>query len=156
MDLELIPTWSKVASGESGDYTVTHLNANTNAYMLACVGGNIISPTPTTNTGLDSTATAPGLTTVTDGNLIVYWCSKWNFPGITPPGGTTPTLTTRMDGSLSLLFVSTGTLSPQGATGDKVATNLPNTSTEPWASGLVSIQAAGGGAGGSMLHWLYE
>lgn len=136
--------WRKIANAESGDYTVTHTSANSNAYMLAALGADTadpINPAPTTQTGTGATATAPGLTTVADQSLIVYWCSKWNFPGITPPGGTTPTLTTRLDGSATLLFVSTGVLSPAGATGSKVATGLPNASTEPWGSGLVAIKA---------------
>lgn len=137
--------WTKLASGEAGDYTVTHSSATSNAYMWNVSGQNLITPldpNPTTNTGLGTTATALGLTTSVDGSMIIYWCSKWNFPGITPPGGTTPTLTTRLDGSASLLFVSDGILSPQGATGDKVATGLPQTGTEPWASGLIAIKAA--------------
>ncbi len=135
--------WGKIAASESGDYQIIHANASSNAYMLAASGVNLItpfSPNPTTNTGLGDTATAPGLITAVDNSLIVYYCSKWNFPGITPPGGVTPVLTTRLDGTVTLLFVSTGVLSPQGATGDKIATGLPNTPTEPWASGLIAIR----------------
>jgi hypothetical protein len=135
--------WEKIASGESGDYTVLHAGASTNAYMQAASGPDLvtpISPAPTVQTGLGATATAPGLTTLRDGSLIVYLCSKWAFPGITPPGGSTPALTTRLDGSTTLLFVSTGVLSPAGPTGDKVATGLPNAPDEPWFSGLIAIQ----------------
>lgn len=135
--------WGKIAAGEPANYTVTHANANTNAYMLAALGANLVtpfSPNPTTNTGLGATATAPGLTTLANNSLIVYYCSKWNFPGITPPGGVTPVLTTRLDGSVTLLFVSTGVLGAAGATGDKIATGLPNAATEPWASGLIAIR----------------
>lgn len=135
--------WRKVASGEAGDYTITHANAASNAYMQCARGQNLITPydpNPTTDTGLGDTATAPGLTTSVDNSLIVYFCSKWNFPGITPPGGVTPTLTTRLDGSATLLFVSTGVLAGQGATGNKIATGLPNTPTEPWASGMIAIR----------------
>lgn len=135
--------WRKTANGEAGDYTVMHAQATSNAWMQCARGQNLITPydpNPTTNTGLGATATAPGLTTVADNSLIVYFCSKWNFPGITPPGGATPTLTTRLDGSATLLFVSNGVLAAAGATGDKIATGLPNTPTEPWASGLIAIR----------------
>lgn len=135
--------WGKIAAGEPANYTVTHANANTNAYMLAASGVNLLTPfdpNPTVNTGLGATATGPGLTTTANNSLIVYYCSKWNFPGITPPGGVTPVLTTRLDGTVTLLFVSTGVLAALGATGDKIATGLPNTPTEPWASGLIAIR----------------
>lgn len=138
-----IYAWEKIASGESGDYTVTHVGASTNAYMQASSGVDQaapIAPAPTVQTGLGATSTALGLTTTRDASLIVYICSKWAFPGITPPGGVTPTLTTRLDGSTTILFVSTGVLSPAGPTGDKVATGLPNAPDEPWFSGLISIQ----------------
>lgn len=135
--------WNKLAAAEAGDYLVTHANAASNAYLLDAFGQNLItplSPAPTTNTGLGDTATAPGLITPLDNCLILYFCSKWNFPGGTFPGGVTPVFTTRLDGSASLLFTSTGNMSPAGATGNKIATALPNTPTEPWASGLFCIQ----------------
>lgn len=135
--------WGKIAAGEPANYTINHANANTNAYMLAASGVNLVTPfdpNPTTNIGLGATATAPSITTVANNSLIVYYCSKWNFPGITPPGGVTPVLTTRLDGSATLLFVSTGVLAAQGATGAKIATGLPNSPTEPWASGLIAIR----------------
>jgi len=135
--------WRKTANGEAGDYTVTHANATSNAWMQCARGQNLVTPydpNPTTDTGLGDTATAPGLTTAVDNSLIVYFCSKWNFPGITPPGGVTPVLTTRLDGSATLLFVSNGVLAAAGATGNKIATGLPNTPTEPWATGLIAIR----------------
>jgi hypothetical protein len=137
--------WGKIAAGEPANYTVTHANASSNAYMLAASGADLVtpfSPNPTTNTGLGSTSTAPSIMTLADSSLIVYYCSRWNFPGGAFPGGATPILTTRLDGSVTLLFVSTGVLSPAGATGVKQATGLPNTPTEPWASGLIAIRAA--------------
>jgi len=135
--------WRKTAAAEAGNYTVTHASAASNAWMQCARGQNAVTPyfpNPTTNTGLGATATAPGLTTVADNSLIVYFCSKWNFPGGTFPGGVTPVLTTRLDGSVTLLFVSNGVMTPPGATGAKIATGLPNTPTEPWATGLIAIQ----------------
>lgn len=137
--------WRKTAAAEAGNYTVAHANASTNAYMQAAFGQNLVTPyapNPTTATGLGDTATAPGLITPANNCLIVYGCSKWSFPGITPPGGVTPVLTTRLDGSVTLLFISTGNLAVAGATGNKIATNLPNSPTEPWATWLISIQPA--------------
>jgi hypothetical protein len=136
--------WIKIAAGEPANYTITHANASTNAWMMSAFGADLITPVDpgeiSTATGLGATATAPGITTAINNSLIVYFCSKWNFPGITPPGGVTPVLTTRLDGSVTLLFTSTGNLTPQGATGNKIATGLPNTPTEPWATGLIAIR----------------
>lgn len=135
--------WGKIAAGEPANYTINHANANTNAYMLAASGVNLVTPffpNPTTNIGLGATATAPSITTVVNNSLIVYYCSRWNSPGGNFPGGVTPVLTTRLDGSVTILFVSTGVLAAQGATGAKIATGLPNAPTEPWASGLIAIR----------------
>jgi len=136
--------WIKIAAAEPANYTITHANASSNAWMMAAFGADLITPVDpgeiSTATGLGATATAPGITTAINNSLIVYFCSKWNFPGITPPGGVTPVLTTRLDGSVTLLFTSTGNLTPQGATGNKIATGLPNTPTEPWATGLIAIR----------------
>lgn len=150
--------WTKLAASESGDYTVTHASASSNAYMVAAFGQDLVtplSPNPTVTVGSGASATATGVTTTRNGCLIVYFCSKWDFPGITPPGGTTPTFTTRLDGSTTLLFVSDGVLSPQGATGNKTATGLPDTGDpiDPNVTGLISIQpAAASGTGG----WAFE
>lgn len=137
--------WGKIAAGEPANYTVTHANANTNAYIMAARGADLItpfSPNPTTQIDLGATATAPSITPALNNALIVYFCSRWNFPGGAFPGGVTPVLTTRLDGSVTLLFVSTGVLTPPGPTGAKVATGLPNTPTEPSASGLIAFLPA--------------
>jgi hypothetical protein len=135
--------WEKTAAAEAGNYNVVHLNANTNAYMQCAREQDLVTPlnpAPTVNIGTGATSTALGLTTVRNNSLIVYYCSRWNFPGINPPGGATPTFTTRLDGTVTLLFVSTGVLGSAGPTGNKIATGLPNTPTEPWASGLIAIR----------------
>ncbi len=148
--------WTKTANGESGDYLVTSSNANTDAFMAVIRGAGAFSPAPTVDQGLGATSTAPGLTTLSDNSLVIYYVAQWNFPGIVPPGGTTPVLTTRLDGSVTLLFVSTGIMSPAGATGNKVAT-LPHIATDPWISGLISIaepSPSAGGAGGALIDWV--
>ena len=135
--------WTKRASGESGDYLVTHSACNSTAFMLAIEGAdtsNPYSPTPTTNTGFDNLATALSITTPVDACLIVYWVGGWDLlAGFTPPGGATPTLTVRNTPANSLLAVATGSLAVAGATGNKSAT-VPNTATQPWVSGLFSLQ----------------
>lgn len=138
--------WTKTANNESGDYTVSHSNAPSTGFLWAVMGAdtaNPLTPAPTTQTGLGTTATAPGLTTTFDQTLIMHWVGRWNFPGITPPGGSTPTFTLRNDANNSLLYVASGVLSPQGATGDKVSTGLPQQANEPWASGLIAFKPAG-------------
>jgi hypothetical protein len=136
--------WIKIAAAEPANYTITHANASSNAWMMSAFGADLVTPVDpgeiSTATGLGATATAPTITTAINNSLIVYFCSKWNFPGITPPGGVTPVLTTRLDGTVTLLFTSTGDLAAAGATGNKVATGLPNTPTEPWATGLIAVR----------------
>lgn len=135
--------WTKKASGEAGDYIVTHANCNSTCFMLAIEGADTVnpySPTPTTNTGFDATATALSITTPVDACLIVYWVGGWDLlVGFTPPGGATPTLTVRNTPANTLLAVATGVLANAGATGDKSAT-VPNTPLQPWVSGLFSLQ----------------
>lgn len=138
--------WTKIAASESGDYQVIHSNASSTAFLWAVSGADTVSPlspAPTTNQGLGTTATALSLTTTVDQSLVVYWVSRWNWPGGTfDSGGTTPAFTERNDPSVGLFWVGSGVMSPAGATGDKIATGLPQVANEPWASGLISFKAA--------------
>jgi hypothetical protein len=145
--------WSKVASSEAGNYTVTHSSSISSAYMLAASGAAAVSPldpTATIGEGGDTgtTATAPGLTTIVTGSLIVWWLNSWDLGLVAPPGGATPTFTTRYDPEDAVLHVGTGVLTPAGATGNKVAT-IP-VSGSPWSTGLVAIKAAAAPASGGI------
>ena len=132
--------WGKTAAGEAGNYTVTHLAANSTAYMLAIEGGNTFSPNPSVNTGVGAAGTALGLTTVADNSLIILWAGVWIAADlVTPPGGATPTFTTRYASALSILFIETGVLSPPGLTGNKNF-GTGNPGGEPWLSGLIAVR----------------
>jgi hypothetical protein len=138
--------WYKVANGETGDYTVTHATASTTAYMLAASGADTadpIEPAPTGQSALSTTAVAPGLTTATDDSLVVFWAGSFDVLGaVTPPSGSTPTFTERMDSASSILYVATGVMATAGATGDKTVT----VSQDPYGAGLIAIAADEGGA----------
>jgi hypothetical protein len=138
--------WTKPANNEAGDYQVIHSNAPSTGFLWTVLGADVANPLlplPTDQTGIGTTATAPGLTTTLDQTLIMGWVGRWNFPGGTfDAGGTTPTFTLRNDAANSLLYVASGVMSPQGATGDKVMTGLPQNPDEPWASGLIAFKTA--------------
>ena len=136
--------WCKVASGESGNYTVTHSAANSEGYIVAISGAdttcaNAFTPNPTINVGTGLTTTANTLTTTRDSTLVIFVSSDWGSSAnsLTAPTGTTPTFTKRFGGSLML--VADGVLSPAGATGNKTITNN-NASGNPFTGLLFSVQ----------------
>ena len=136
----------KLASSESGDYTVTHATASSQGAILRFSGTaqtNPINPTPTINFQTDpgsvENSTAPGLTTLVDGCMIVWNGFSWGdtTTDLTPPAGTTPTFTERLD--TTLMYVATGIMTTAGATGDKSMANNSNTGN-PWGASLISIE----------------
>lgn len=137
----------KVASSESGNYTVTHSSASSDAVMLAASGGNTstpLNPNPTTNNGTGTSSSAPGLTTVENDSLIIHWSISWALGGgMSPPTGSTPTFTERVDSSSLVTYMSTGVLATAGATGNKSQT-VNGDGTTPWRAGLIAINAATG------------
>jgi hypothetical protein len=140
--------WTKTASGESGNYTITHAVASTQAYMASYSGGDTatsLSPAPTFNSGVNSsTTTALGLTTPRDGSMIIFISQDWGDTTNTlvAPTGTTPTFTKQMWVNPGLLLVADGALSPAGATGNKTITNNNTGVNSYWAGILICIQAA--------------
>jgi hypothetical protein len=135
--------WGKSAAGEPANYTITHAAAFSTAYMLAVAGANPVSPfspNPTVNTGTGAAGQAPGLTPAINNSLIILWAGVWIAADlVTPPGGATPTFTTRYASPASILFVQTGVLSPPGPTGDKNF-GTGNPGGEPWLAGLIAIR----------------
>lgn len=146
--------WVKVASGESGDYTVTHVNAPTTAYLVAVAGGDTSAPlspnasnqtfNPQAPGGLThNVSLAPGVTTQNDNSLVIFWSHAWELYGAaSPPTGSTPLFTERYDSAGSILYVADGVLATAGATGDKSHTNPNAGSNESWAAGLIVVKNA--------------
>lgn len=140
--------WYKIASSESGDYTVTHSTAASQCYMAAVSGGTSAQPASTTNSGTGSTTTALTITPVANDSFVMFISQDWGDTAnaLSPPTGTTPTFTERLDpGTVSgIMYVADGVLATAGATGNKTITN--NTATAAWAGILVVVEAAGGGS----------
>lgn len=130
------------------DFTFTHAARSTQVVMIRVSGQDTGTPfnvTPSQTIGTDVTATWTGVTTTVDGCLVILFGSDWaqNTNDLAPPSGSTPTFTERLD--ILLTYVATGTLATAGATGDKThASNA--TGAGAWASVLVALAPAGGGA----------
>ena len=88
--------WYKIASGESGSYTVTHAAATRRGIMVRVTGNDTTTPflpNPSQNSARSQTTTFTGVTTSVDGTLILVFASDYNDLGnnLTAPAGTTPT-----------------------------------------------------------------
>ena len=136
----------KVASSESGDYTVTHAAATAQGWIVAYSGADIgtpFSPDATSNNDTGTTSTATGLTTLRDGSMVVFLEHDWGVTqnDLAVPTGTTPIFTKEFGPSATfgIIFVADGVLSTAGATGNKSITNN-NTVSKPAVTYLVSIQ----------------
>lgn len=137
----------RVASGESGDYAITHTEASSQAAIHRYTGAkttNPINPAATTRVSAavaEADSTAPGLTTAMADVMIVWNGHSWGDTTdvLAPPAGTTPTFTTRMD--TTLMYQATGVLAASGATGDKTMANN-SSGGSPWAASLIAIEPA--------------
>jgi hypothetical protein len=144
----------KIAASESGSYTFTHGSASTECLMYALSGAHATTPlSPNLTTNKDAnpgvndgqTTVALGLTTAVNDCFIIMAEALWDdTTGMVVPTGTTPTFTQRLKGTLT--YVSDGTLTTAGATGNKTHTNGNNFTTVPWVSMLISVQPAAAGA----------
>jgi hypothetical protein len=139
--------WYKWAAAESGSYTVTHASSVRRGKMVRVTGADTTSPftpAPTQNVGTSSTTyTYLGLTTAVDGTLVMLFGSDWNDTAnnLTPPTGTTPTFTERID--IPGEYLATGILSPAGATGNKTMTNNSTAvAGSGWLASMVAVQPA--------------
>jgi hypothetical protein len=141
----------KIASSESGSYTITHTVASSQAYMAAYSAPNTstpFSPNPTVNgvinsTGNGTTTTMLSLTTATNNSVVMTISQDWGDTAnnLTPPSGTTPTFTERAD--TPLLEVADGTLATAGATGNKTMTNNSSLNN-PWQGFMFAMPPASG------------
>ena len=142
--------YRKIASSESGSYSVTHATNNSAAVLYVSNGGTVNGLTlSSSNQNYNgsawvpggTTATVSGLTTPANDSAVVYFRSEYNLLGsLTPPSGTTPTFTERYDPDDSLLYVADGWLDTAGATGDKTQTA---TAEVPWLGILAAIGPLG-------------
>ena len=142
--------WYKIASGESGDYTITHATASSQCYIVAVSGGSSAQPASTTNQGTANVTTALSITPVANESLVVFIGQDWadTATALSPPTGTTPTFTERLDPGTTagVLYVANGVLATAGATGNKtMLNNNTGGGNSGWAGIMVVIEAAGGG-----------
>ena len=85
--------WRKVASGESGNYTITHASCTSQGAIQVWRGVDATTPEDVTSTankwtsGATTTTTWTGLTTVTNGAMIVANGTDWadNTNNLSPP-----------------------------------------------------------------------
>lgn len=138
--------WYKVASGESGNYTVTHSAASSQHWMACYSGGDTADPIgeATAQGGNSQTSTALGVTPTVDESMVVFASHDWGSltNNLTPPTGSTPTFTERMD--TTVCYVADGVLTTAGATGNKSHTNNNDNAVVPFAASLIVINAAPG------------
>ena len=83
---------TKIASGESGDYAVTHGNGASQGVVIASSGGSgVVQTTANTQSfpGSTNTITANGLTTGADDSLVIFATHNWNLYGSGSPPSTT-------------------------------------------------------------------
>lgn len=130
----------KIASGESGDYTVTHASSNSQGLMLRVTGSQRLTIDFFTQnsgpSGVGVVTTATGLTpSVTDALLLMLGIN-WNAAALTPPTG----MTERLDSTL--LYFCSQALASGAATGNK--TYNQSTGTPPWFANLISIRDTSG------------
>lgn len=130
--------YEKPASGEAGDYTITHANASTAAWMGAVQGAANQGSAATGATDAGTAPVAPGVTPDDDGALIIFWASSFNFLGAVTPPGSPPVFTERLDSGASILYAATGEMAVAGPTGNKTVTVTQG----PSMAGLIVVEAA--------------
>jgi len=136
----------KVAAREPRRYIATHAQARSQGVIIRVTGGTLTGLVSSNNSGTGDTSTALGVTTAADGGLAIYIDHNWQAYGTaSPPTGSTPAFTERLDGKTSLIYVATGVLATAGATGDVSHGNLNATAypPDPWGAFLVGIGASG-------------
>lgn len=142
--------WTKVASGEAGNYTFTHTNCASQGVVLRVSGadtGTAPIASGHSRAGADprDTTTADSITTVTNDTLVILLAHDWadTTNNLTAPAGTTPTFGENLDVTLTTIF--SGVLASAGATGNKSFTNNNSGAGSEWQAYLLGIAPAGGG-----------
>jgi hypothetical protein len=133
--------YSKIAASESGDYTFTHATCESQGVIVRYSSPGGFDPAPTLNQGTGTTTTATGLTTTSDNSLVIFINADYiqTAGTMSPPSGTTPTFTERLDSATAPIYVADGVLAAEGATGNKTTTNRGSESISPWAAVLIAL-----------------
>jgi hypothetical protein len=130
--------YQKTANGESGDYVFAHASGNTTAWIGAVQGAADEGSVATGVFDADDTPTAPSVDPVRSGALIIFWAKSSNFLGaVTPPSGSTPTFSERLDSATSILYVATGEMSTADPTGGKSVA----LTEAPTMAGMIAVEA---------------
>lgn len=145
--------WFKIASSESGNYTATHSSASTEGWLGCYSGGGAASPinpapaiTDHAVGGGGAVLIAPTITPLVDSSAVVWVGQNWDGTGAaSPPTGTTPTFTERLNVTTETLYVADGVLTTAGATGTKSVTSTQG-DNRPWIAALICIEAAASAA----------
>jgi hypothetical protein len=134
----------RVASSEPASYLIDYIDNSlpSEAVMVAYRGTATGTLGYTVNTGTGSTTTMSGMTADVDGTRFLFIAHDWQASGgRTPPAGTTPTWTERLDASGSLMYVADGSLDNGQSTGNDTYTTA-NGASEPWTAVVVAIEPA--------------
>jgi hypothetical protein len=134
----------KVASGESGSYTVTHASGSSDGVILCIQDGstNYRSSSNGGNGTAATTTTALGVTTTRPDALVAFIAHNWALYGAgVPPTGAGPTFTEQQDSATSLIYVATGLRSALGPISDKTHANGNGVGDEGWGAFLVAIES---------------
>lgn len=137
--------YTVLGSGNPTSFAFTHASAASEALAIAFSGVDTTNPidaTPTTNSGLSTTATLLGLTTTIPAAWLVAWRGSWDGNAITPPAGWTE----RLDQPVT--WVAHQEWAAAGPTGDF---SIPsgNGGAYPYGAILIPLRPASGGAGAS-------
>ena len=138
----------KVASGESGDYLITHTVASTSAVILCVSGGNTgVTPISSNNGrtagGTNTLTRALSITTTVANSYVAFMVHGWGFYGAAlPPTG----YTERSDPANGLCYAADNIFATAGATGDATHTNPSTNVSDRWGAFLVGIGPATAGS----------
>jgi hypothetical protein len=134
----------RIAASEPSGYTVDYEDFShaSEATVAAYRGASTSAPAATSASGTGSTSTISGLTAEADDTLFVYYGHNWTAAGgLTPPAGTTPTWTERLDSSGALSYLADGALNSGESTGDDTQANT-NGGNDAWTAVLVALAPA--------------
>lgn len=134
----------KRASGESGDYTITHSSASTQASLQVVRGVDWAAgpwaASPTTNSGTGATRTWTGLSPAVTDAMLLACAFDWadNSNNLSPPTG----MTERLD--VVLTYVAEELLTASGATGNR-SHSCNSRSGAPWGAIMLALRPASAG-----------
>ena len=136
--------WAVLADVSAVNYTITHANIWTSAYM-ECIRGAVaigsVQDFPATTNAVDGETgaanyTANGGTTTQDRSAVTFAAFGFSDPApVTAPSGTTPSFISRLNATGNNIYIANGIMVEPGATGNKTATGA----NQGTAGGMVAI-----------------